>query len=308
MVWRHPDVAIDDPRPVPGSFNMADVRRLRAHVIKLRDMPEVMGIYDFSAFLNGPVLRSRRSPIWMLGQPFKGFPFIAFLLLRPMLLFSILLRRILPLVPLVPRLLLRPMLLRSERPLLLVPLRAMLQNALDSRGKGVMTDDASGASAGDGVAGNCEFTREEWDAPYRPIFEVLIKEVFKDPVVCKTILDQFPIPGEMVGVKSLSDDQLTVKMSVLHYSKLKGYEEKVSNITGFELQVPALKKQVFRLNDKLSFFDASFTKSKVKGKERKNKIKSLTKSLDNFHTEVARLSATLNQAITLEAEKDEEIL
>ncbi|GKC98395.1 hypothetical protein Tco_1168670 [Tanacetum coccineum] len=40
MVWRHPDAAIDDPRPAAGSFNMADVRRLRAHVIKLRDMPE----------------------------------------------------------------------------------------------------------------------------------------------------------------------------------------------------------------------------------------------------------------------------
>ncbi|GJZ51816.1 hypothetical protein Tco_0606331, partial [Tanacetum coccineum] len=40
MVWRHPDAAIDDPRPAAGSFNMADVRRLSAHVIKLRDMPE----------------------------------------------------------------------------------------------------------------------------------------------------------------------------------------------------------------------------------------------------------------------------
>ncbi|GKB44314.1 hypothetical protein Tco_0889256 [Tanacetum coccineum] len=35
----------------------------------------------------------------------------------------------------------------------------------------------------DGVARNCEFTREEWDAPYRPTFRVLPKEVFKDPSV-----------------------------------------------------------------------------------------------------------------------------
>ncbi|GKF17707.1 hypothetical protein Tco_0062625, partial [Tanacetum coccineum] len=40
MVWRHPDTAIDDPRPTAGSFNMANVRRLSIHVIKLRDMPE----------------------------------------------------------------------------------------------------------------------------------------------------------------------------------------------------------------------------------------------------------------------------
>ncbi|GKE76232.1 hypothetical protein Tco_1542352 [Tanacetum coccineum] len=39
-----------------------------------------------------------------------------------------------------------------------------------------------------GVAGNCEFTREEWDAPYQPTFWVSTKEIFKDPAVCKTIV------------------------------------------------------------------------------------------------------------------------
>ncbi|GJT42220.1 hypothetical protein Tco_0950935 [Tanacetum coccineum] len=72
--------------------------------------------------------------------------------------------------------------------------------------------------------------------------------------------------------------------------------------------VSALKKQVSRLNDKLSSSYASFTKSKAKGKERKKKIKSLTKSLDNFDTTVARLFDALNQATILEAERDEEIL
>ncbi|GJX44222.1 hypothetical protein Tco_0260898 [Tanacetum coccineum] len=140
----------------------------------------------------------------------------------------------------------------------------------------------------------------------------------------------------MVRVKSLSDDQLTTKMSVLHYmmmshggellaryrglnqshheyvlsadSRLKGYEEKVASLTVLELQVSTLKKQVSGLNDKLATSDASFAKSKAKGKERKKKIKFLTKSLDNLHSEVARLSAALNQATILEAEKDEEIL
>nr|GEZ75793.1 hypothetical protein [Tanacetum cinerariifolium] len=40
MVWRHSNAAIDDPRSAGGSFSMADVRWLSAHVIKLRDMPE----------------------------------------------------------------------------------------------------------------------------------------------------------------------------------------------------------------------------------------------------------------------------
>ncbi|GJZ29926.1 hypothetical protein Tco_0574973, partial [Tanacetum coccineum] len=40
MTWRHPDSAIDDPKPIAGSYRMADVRCLSAHVVKLRDMPE----------------------------------------------------------------------------------------------------------------------------------------------------------------------------------------------------------------------------------------------------------------------------
>ncbi|GJX16924.1 hypothetical protein Tco_0217756 [Tanacetum coccineum] len=188
----------------------------------------------------------------------------------------------------------------------------------------------------DGVARNCVFTREEWDASYQPTFWVLTKEVFKDPAVYKTIVDQFPTPGEMVQVESLSDVQLAAKMSVLHcmmmshggellaryrgmnqshheyvlsiYSRLKGYEEKVASLSGLELQVCALKKQVSGLNDKLSSSDAYFAKSKAKGKERKKKIKSLTKSIDNFHSKVVHLSVALNQATILEVEKDEEIL
>ncbi|GJZ31821.1 hypothetical protein Tco_0576868 [Tanacetum coccineum] len=169
-----------------------------------------------------------------------------------------------------------------------------------------------------GVAGNCEFTHKEWDALYRPTFRVLTKEVFKELVVCKTVVDQFPTPGEMVQVETLSDDQLTAKMSVLHcmmmshggellaryrgllqshheyvllaYSRLKGYEERVVGLTELELQVFVLKRQVSGLNDKLSSSDASFAKSKAKGNEMKKKIKSLSKSLDNLHAEGELLS------------------
>ncbi|GJW85520.1 hypothetical protein Tco_0158665 [Tanacetum coccineum] len=150
------------------------------------------------------------------------------------------------------------------------------------------------------------------------------------------MVDQFLTPNEIVRVKSLFDDQLIAKMSVLHCMMiphggelfarycglnqshheyvlsadfmLKGYEDKVANMTGLELQMAALKKQVSGLNDKLTSSDASFAKSKAKGKERMKNIKSLGKSLDNLHAEVARLSAALNQATILEAERDEEIL
>ncbi|GJX59800.1 dual specificity protein phosphatase 1-like protein [Tanacetum coccineum] len=48
-----------------------------------------------------------------------------------------------------------------------------------------------------GVAGSCEFSRGKWDTPHQPTLNVLNKKVFKDHVVCKTIIDQFPTPREM---------------------------------------------------------------------------------------------------------------
>ncbi|GKC67515.1 hypothetical protein Tco_1100113 [Tanacetum coccineum] len=290
MVWRHSDAAIDDLRPAAGSFSMADVRRLSAHVIKLRDMPKgvlvlsglshvwksrvcdpilrgangnVMGIYDFlclpewtgdsdnesdgddDACVEISLVNPLRSAAVIPSSGNQGRSFTA-------------------------------------------PPAAEGPNTRDSRG---MCPEmpfmwiSSLFSAGpyyatypqDGAAGNCEFTREEWDAPYRPTFRVLTKEFFKDPTVCKTMVDQFPTLGEMVRVEALSEDQLTAKMSSAD-SRLKGYEEKVTGAAGLELQ------------------------------ERKKKIKSLTKSLDNLHAKVARLSVALNQATVLEAEKDEEIL
>ncbi|GKD21739.1 hypothetical protein Tco_1223442, partial [Tanacetum coccineum] len=67
-----------------------------------------------------------------------------------------------------------------------------------------------------GIAGNYKFTCEEWDAHHQPTLTVLTKEVFKDPSVYKTVVDQFPRPRDMVRIKALSSDQLTAKMSVLY--------------------------------------------------------------------------------------------
>ncbi|GJQ99249.1 hypothetical protein Tco_0522234 [Tanacetum coccineum] len=64
MMSELPDdaIAIDDPRHAAGSFNMDDVRRLSAHVIKLRDMLEgVLVLYGLSrvwkSHVCDPVLR-----------------------------------------------------------------------------------------------------------------------------------------------------------------------------------------------------------------------------------------------------------
>ncbi|GJX33361.1 hypothetical protein Tco_0243216 [Tanacetum coccineum] len=231
--------------------------------------------------------------------------------------------------------LLRPKLLRSESPLLLVPFQAMLLSILGSQGKGIIVDDAAAPSSG--------VSQQRPSSEPAPLFRSSGDAIHKDffPFSAGPYYATYPEDGvvgngEMVRVEGLSYNQLTTKMSVLHCmmmlhggellaryhglnqshhkyvlstdSRLKGYEEKVIGLTGQELQVSTLKKQGSGLNDKLSTSNASFVKSKAKGNERKKKIKSLSKSLDNFHSKVARLSAALNQATILEAERDEEIL
>nr|GEW02497.1 putative reverse transcriptase domain-containing protein [Tanacetum cinerariifolium] len=89
---------------------------------------------------------------------------------------------------------------------------------------------------------------------------------------------------------------------------LKDYEEKVASLTRLELQVSSLKKQVSVLNDKLSSFDAFFVKSKAKGKERKKKIKSLTKNVDNLHYEVAPASVGFERGLSMHQTKDEFVI
>ncbi|GJY29770.1 hypothetical protein Tco_0405537 [Tanacetum coccineum] len=159
-----------------------------------------------------------------------------------------------------------------------------------------------------GVAGNYEFSHEEYDAPHQPTLTILTKEVFKDPSVCMTVVDQFPTPGEMVRIEVLSSNQLTAKMSVLHCLMMSHGGELLSRYRSLLLSHHELQRQVASINDKISSFGVAFAKSKAKGKERRKRIKSLTKSLDNLHAEVACFSANLNRATVLEAERDEEIL
>nr|GFA46170.1 hypothetical protein [Tanacetum cinerariifolium] len=62
MSWRHPDSTITDPKPSAGSYSQADVRRLSAFIVKLRDMPEgVLVLSSLSRVWNNrthdPILR-----------------------------------------------------------------------------------------------------------------------------------------------------------------------------------------------------------------------------------------------------------
>nr|GEX50991.1 hypothetical protein [Tanacetum cinerariifolium] len=366
MVWRHPNIAIDDPRPIDGSFNMAAPSGCTCY--SFRDMPKCVSVLSglslvWKSHACNPVLRGADENGMGLDPTLEdlavGIPSSKIVVKAEAskkqkastsgATLSHVAKRTsddddddacveIPLVTPIRFVVVIP----SSGTRVGASLLLLLKD-LTPEGKGVMVDDNAAPSAGvsrprSSFRPTLSFTDVSDDAIHMDfsLFPVLTKEVFKAPAVSKTIVDQFLTPREMIRVKSFFDDQLTAKMSVLHCmmmshggellalyrrlnhfhheyvlsidSRLKGYEEKVANMIGFELQVYALKKQVSRLKEKLSFSNASFAKSKAKGKERKKKIKSLTKSLDNLHTEVARLSAALNQATILEAEKDEEIL
>ncbi|GJV37185.1 hypothetical protein Tco_1409662 [Tanacetum coccineum] len=45
----------------------------------------------------------------------------------------------------------------------------------------------------------------------------VVADSYEDPNVCKTIVDQFPTPGEMVRNKSLTNEHLIGKMSILYF-------------------------------------------------------------------------------------------
>ncbi|GKA75633.1 hypothetical protein Tco_0782011 [Tanacetum coccineum] len=79
-------------------------------------------------------------------------------------------------------------------------------------------------------------------------------------------------------------------------SRLKSFRQRFTSFQGLESKVSGLKKQVANLNDKVITSDAAFIKDKAKGKEQKKKIKSLSKSLNQFTAEAARLASDLNQA------------
>nr|GEX00184.1 DUF4219 domain-containing protein/UBN2 domain-containing protein [Tanacetum cinerariifolium] len=166
-------------------------------------------------------------------------------------------------------------------------------NTQGHRGRGIMTDADAAAVLFVGASrpwipfGPAPSFRElSRDAIHRDLF----------PFSSSPCYDTYPKGGEMVWIEALSSDQLIAKMSFLHCLMMSHGGELLAWYYG-------LLHSHHELNDKHSAFDASFAKSKAKGKERKKNIKSLTKSLDNMHAEVALLSGDLNRATVFEAEK-----
>ncbi|GJY72884.1 hypothetical protein Tco_0477315 [Tanacetum coccineum] len=123
---------------------------------------------------------------------------------------------------------------------------------------------------------------KEWELPHEPTFNILNKELFKDPKVYETVVDQFPTQAEVAWIEALSDEQLFKKMNVFDLEKL-----------------------VVVLKEKVTTSDVALVKSKGKSKDHKKRVKSLTKSLDQFTVEATRLASDLNEARRADARKRE---
>ncbi|GJV54061.1 hypothetical protein Tco_1449802 [Tanacetum coccineum] len=332
MVWRHPDAAIDDSRPATGYFSVAD-SRVCDPVLWGAD-GNVMGIHDFFFLPKWTSAEVQKEPHLDVSRTFQRLPFYCTPPAAADAVISDPTLENLAVGTPSSKILAKTEFTRVNRPLyfLCLPMRACLEttggcsllsasegsNSRDSRGKGIMADDVAAPSVGasrprpsSGPAPSFRdvsrdvihadffpFSAWGWLLHSRPTFGVLTKEVFKDPTICKTVVDQFPTPGEMVRVESLSDDQLTAKMSVLHCMMMSHGGKLLARYRGLNLN----SSHVYGLIS---------GNSRLKGYEDKGeKVSSyLTKSLGQIlHYVVARLSAALNQATVLEAENDEEIL
>ncbi|GJW37770.1 hypothetical protein Tco_0060690 [Tanacetum coccineum] len=226
---------------------------------------------------------------------------------------------------------------------------AEVSNPRDSRGKGIMADDAAARSVGVNrprpSSGPVPSFRDVFedaihtdflpfsDGPYfPPTLKVVLLRIASLLARSGMLLSTL---REMVRVESLSDDQLTAKMSVLHCmmishggellaryrglnqshheyvlsadSRLKGYKEKIAILTGLELQVSTLKKQVFRLNDKLTSSDASFAKSKAKEAKKDEQILHLKATPPEVQGELLSLAASagFEHGLSMHRTKDE---
>ncbi|GKD54507.1 hypothetical protein Tco_1287894, partial [Tanacetum coccineum] len=318
---RHPDAAIDDLRPAAGSFNMADVCCLSAHVIKLRDMPKgvlvlsglsrvwknrlcdpvlrvadgnVMGIHDFLCLPEWTVAEVQEEPYLDVRPTLQRLPFYCTPLLWPM---SALVQSSGSTT--------RPSLFvgdddeSNDDACVEIPLVTPLRSATvipssENQSGSSVAPTSKGSNArdyqGKGVMDD--------DAAAPMLLSGNVSITGRKREDAPSTIDYFQSFDEEVLRICLFAK--TIVGRTRHETPLygRGWSElrvlsddqltrkmRFSIVLMLKSHVSALKKQVFGLNDELSSSNASFAKSKAKGKERKKKIKSLTKSLDNLHTE-----------------------
>ncbi|GJT47797.1 hypothetical protein Tco_0973954 [Tanacetum coccineum] len=348
MVWRHLDAATDDPRPTAGSFNVADVRRLSAHVVKLRDMPKgvlvlsglsrvwksLMGIHDFLCLLEWTGVEVQEEPHLDVRPTLQRLPFYC----TPLAAADAVIPELAP----------EDLVIGTPSSKIVAKAEATQKRKASTSGAAsshvakctrsalaqssgsitrpsLFVGDSDDESDGDDdscveiplvtplcsadvipPSGNQGRSSVAPPAEGSNTQDSRGKGIMVDDVVAPSHGVSRPrsSSGPAPSFRDVSDDAIHTDFFPFFTSPYYAtYLE--DDVAG---NLSTLKKQVFGLNDKLATSNSSFSKSKAKRKEWKKKIKSLTKSMDNFHSKVARLSTALNQATTLEAKRDEEIL
>ncbi|GJW86371.1 hypothetical protein Tco_0161711 [Tanacetum coccineum] len=332
MTWRHPDSAIDEPKHVVGSYRMTNVRHLSAHVVKLRDMPEgvlvlfglshvwkswtcdlvlqgadgnVMGIHDFLCLPKWTSAEVQVDPHHDIRPTFQRLPFYC----TPAAAVDVI---ILDLTP-------KELVVSNPSAKVIAKAEASRKQKAFSSGSA----DGSSAESYDDDDACYEIlivtpirsasmippSRNQSRGSAVPAAEGLnTRERFLGmPFIEISFPSPIPIMSLILKVVLLGIASLLVRSGMLLTSLSKGsdqgsfqgslcFGELLARYRGL---LQSHHEQIAWLNDKLFASDALFAKSKAKGKERKKKIKSLTKSLDNLHAEVARLFANLNWATAL---------
>nr|GEX98790.1 hypothetical protein [Tanacetum cinerariifolium] len=332
MVWRHPDAAIDDPRPSACSFNKADVRRLSTHVVKLRDMPEgVLVLSGLSrVWKSFFVIWYFEVPMEMVQGWAELFCVISFgFCCLHLLLFFVFVvigihdflclpkwidaevqeeqhldaRSTLQRLPfyctpsatidvVIPKPTPEDLAAGTPSSKILAKVEASQKRKASTsvatsghvvkRTRSTLAQSPSSTTRPNLFVGDSDDENDGRSsaAPAAPATEVFnIQGIMVNDAA-------IPSGGEMARVESLFDDQLATKMSVLHCMMMSHSGKLLARYRGLNR---SHHEYVLLADSRLKGYEEKYN---AKGKERKKKIKSLTKSLDNLHSEVQNFFAS----------------
>nr|GEV93794.1 hypothetical protein [Tanacetum cinerariifolium] len=263
MSWRHPN-------SVTGSYNQSDVRRLSASIIKLCDIPE--GVLVFSGLS-------------------KAHPLEASFYYTPAAAADVV----------IPTPTLKDLFAEAPNTKVLAKAEASKKRRASTSGSALSqvakrtrsaTTNFSRSSVRPNLFNDDSDDEESDDDP-----DACVKILLVTPICSVATI---PLGGKAI-IKDVVD---TPSRSVGRSQAFTGPTPTTRDPTGDAIDrdsfpsslVSNLKKEVLDLNDKVTASDVSFVNANAKGKDQKKKIKSLSKSLDQFTAKATRLASDLNQA------------
>ncbi|GJR82185.1 hypothetical protein Tco_0152970 [Tanacetum coccineum] len=168
-------------------------------------------------------------------------------------------------------------------------------NASHFQGSAGIDPSLAGPSSAAPGATSDDIKRDFFPSMHGPYYADYLKDA---------VVDQLPTHAEVVRVKTLSDLQLTKKMSILLCLMMSHGRELLACLNS---QVSDLKKEVGTLQEKVEASKDALVRVKEKSNGYKKKVRSLTKALNQFSAEAARVASDLNDAHRAEACKTDQI-